>query len=43
VGFVNMYYYWAGHNQALSLASLVKSMRFLGPGPAGWSASPFAG
>jgi len=43
VGFVTMYYYWAGHNQAVSLASLVQSMRFLGSNPDGWTTNPLAG
>jgi hypothetical protein len=43
VGYVNMYYYWAGHNQALSLANLVQSMKFLGSNPADWTTNPLAG
>ncbi len=42
-GYLNMYYYWRGHAQALNLASLVRSMKFLGPDPSGWTAQPVAG
>jgi hypothetical protein len=42
-GYLNMYYYWRGHAQALNLASLVRSMTFLGPDPSGWATQPIAG
>ena len=42
-GHLNMYYYWRGHAQALNLASLVRSMTFLGADPSGWTTRPIAG
>jgi hypothetical protein len=42
-GYLNMYYYWRGHPQALNLASLVRSMIFLGSDPSGWATEPIAG
>ncbi len=42
-GYLNMYYYWRGHAQALNLANLVRSMNFLGPAPSGWTTQPVAG
>ena len=41
--YMTMYYYWRGHAQALNLASLVRSMTFLGPDPSGWATQPMAG
>ena len=40
---MTMYYYWRGHAQALNLASLVRSMKFFGPDPSGWTTQPIAG
>ena len=42
-GYLNMYYFWRGHPEALNLASLVRSMIFLGSNPSGWSTQPIAG
>jgi hypothetical protein len=42
-GYLNMYYYWRGHAQALNLVNLVRSMDFLGPDPSGWATQPIAG
>jgi hypothetical protein len=42
-GYLNMYYYWRGHAQALNLTDLVRSMKFLGPDPSGWTTQPVAG
>ena len=42
-GYLNMYYFWRGHPQALNLASLVRSMRLLGPDPSRWTTQPIAG
>jgi hypothetical protein len=42
-GYLNMYYYWRGHAQALSLPDLVRSMKLLGPDPSGWTTQPVAG
>jgi hypothetical protein len=42
-GYLNMYYFWRGHAQALNLASLVRSMTLLGPDPSGWTTQPIAG
>jgi hypothetical protein len=38
-----MYYFWRGHPEALSLASLVRSTQFLGSDPSGWTTQPIAG
>jgi hypothetical protein len=37
---MTMYYYWRGHAQALNLASLLRSTKFFGPDPAGWTTQP---
>jgi hypothetical protein len=42
-GYLNMYYFWRGHAQALNLASLVRSTKFFGPDPSGWTTQPIAG
>jgi hypothetical protein len=42
-GYLNMYYYWRGHAQALNLANVVRSMKLLGPDPSGWATAPIAG
>ena len=42
-GYVTMYYYWRGHPQALNLGDLLRSMKFLGSSPAGWTTAPVAG
>jgi hypothetical protein len=42
-GYLSMEYYWRDHNQAFNLASLARSMTFLGTNPAGWSTQPIAG
>lgn len=42
-GYLNMYYYWRGHAQALNLTGLVRSMKLLGPDPSGWTTQPVAG
>jgi hypothetical protein len=41
--YMTMYYYWRGHAQALNLASLLRSMKFFGPDPSGWTTQPIAG
>jgi len=41
-GYLTMYYYWRGHAQALNLASLVRSMTFLGSDPSGWATQPLS-
>ena len=41
--YMTMYYYWRGHAQALNLASLVRSTKFFGPDPSGWTTQPIAG
>ena len=41
-GYLNMYYFWRGHAQALNLANLVRSITFLGPDPSGWTTQPIA-
>ena len=41
--YMTMYYYWRGHAQALNLASLVRSAKFFGPDPSGWTTQPIAG
>ena len=42
-GYLNMYYYWRGHAQALNLATLVSTMKFLGQDPSGWTTQPIGG
>lgn len=42
-GYLSMYYYWRDHNQAFNLASLARSMKFLGHDPAAWTTDPFGG
>ena len=42
-GYMSMYYYWRGHAQALNLSSLVRSTKFFGPDPSGWTTQPIAG
>jgi hypothetical protein len=41
--YMTMYYYWRGHPQALNLASLLRSTKFFGPNPSGWTTQPIAG
>ena len=41
--YMTMYYYWRGHPQALNLASLLRSTKFFGPDPSGWTTRPIAG
>ncbi len=41
-GYMTMYYYWRGHPQALNLASLLRSTKFFGPDPSGWTTQPIA-
>jgi hypothetical protein len=41
--YMTMYYYWRAHPQALDLASLVRSTKFFGPDPSGWTTQPIAG
>jgi hypothetical protein len=41
--YMTMYYYWRDHAQALNLASLLRSMKFFGPDPSGWTTQPIAG
>jgi len=41
--YMSMYYYWRGHPQALNLASLLRSTKFFGPDPSGWTTQPIAG
>jgi hypothetical protein len=42
-GYLNMYYYWRGHAQAVNLATIVRSMSLLGQDPSGWTTRPIAG
>ena len=41
--YMTMYYYWRGHAQALNLASLLRTTKFFGPDPSGWTTQPIAG
>jgi hypothetical protein len=42
-GYLSMGYYWRDHNRAFNLASLARSIKFLGPDPSGWTTDPFGG